>query len=615
MDLRGQSNGSFRRNNAPDLSMRVFSSPTAIHSSLRGESGGHALDSRSLTSPFVAADDEQTSDSPSQLIRQHLYAETITQEPSLNFSRATWWDHLLQTYAIRSAPYGTVTVARNLQDSSKEISQDVCRFFKVASIYLHFINVPLFFDMFHHTELRSSIQPAFIMSILAHSKLIEFYVRGGERDDEGECIWKQSIMLRELAQAAFDASYNADWIDLPLAQAAWILHWYEVGAHRDSTSARKEAALALLDNVIHVLNLTRVDAEDTRAPRFTAGAAPTLGRPDPVVPLPPTATTEFNPVVGCPCHALSLSRNPETARSTPAWSKMPGWGDNESEAEIRKEQARRLVWSAVVISAVISVTRLVDGYRQLDLHVARPENLAVMYPGEEALSREAKITTQYSGKESTCALLSRAALLLLACIQELPKIRAQTALPGSKEATLDLQVVTDFEVNAWVETSLIEDALDAHTCKIEQPVYQTRDYTLTVRLLLCGGFLQSMPPMPRTAPFARIDYDLAIQWLRHLADTMGQAFAVMMNNYDNSLRQHIASRPFLTSWTIAQMWRCVELWKLENSLTLALDVALDAVPLLRLFEATWPCSEERRHGARLIDELTSICALLGREAP
>ncbi|KAG9007583.1 hypothetical protein FRB93_007619 [Tulasnella sp. JGI-2019a] len=629
--------------------------------------------------PSVATDeqaqDSSASGSDSQLVRQQThdpYPTNIAQEPSLNFCRATWWDYLLQTYNTRSSPLGSVAVTRNLQDSSNEISQDVCRFFKLASIYLHFINAPRFFDMFHHAELRGSIQPALILSILAQSKLLEFYIRDGKCDEEGERLWGQSIMLRDLAQAAFDASYNAGWIDLPLAQAAWILLLYEISAHRDSSAARKEAALVLLDNIIRVLKLTTVDIADPRAPRFAVGAVPALGRPNPVV-LPRTATATtasnvtfygspcprvkplctdtptstsyqvssppvpfdmyvnnssrgsrspprypatFKAALGCPCHALSLAKNPETVRSTPVWSTMPGWGHNMSDVEICKEQARRLVWSAVTISTADAATRLANGYQQLDLHVARPENFAVLYPGEEALSREPEISTQYSGKESTWALLGRSALLFRACVQELPKIRVQPGIADFIDTSADLQAVSDFEMRAWVEVMAIEDALDAHTCNIEQStLYQARDYTLTVRLLLSGGFLQSMPPLPRAIPFARIDYDNAIQWLQRQTDIKGKAYAVMMSDHDNPLRQLMTSRPFLTSWAISQTWRCVELWKLENSLTLALDVALGFVPLLRFFEVTWPCSEERRQSARLFHELTTICAILDKKFP
>lgn len=187
----------------------------------------------SQTSPPALTDPHQTQDtsisnSHTQLTLQSdypSYPQDIGQEPSLSFSRATWWDYLLQTYTFRTTYPGSSVIARSHEDSAREITQDVRRFFQVASIYLHFINVPLFFDMFHHKSLRASIQPAFILSILAYSKLLEHYLHvmgSGQDDEEGERIWIQSIALKDLAQAAFEASYNAGWVNLHLAQAAWV---------------------------------------------------------------------------------------------------------------------------------------------------------------------------------------------------------------------------------------------------------------------------------------------------------------------------------------------------------------------------------------------------------
>lgn len=152
----------------------------------------------------------------------------IIREPSLSFSRATWWDCLLQTYTIRINPSpwpSEAAVASRRQEAAQEISQDVRSFFKLATIWLHFVNVPLFFDMFHHPEFRASIQPALILAVLAYSKLLQsnrYKVRGDRDAEQRDRMWEQSVLLRGLAQSAFDASYNAGWIDLQLAQAAWV---------------------------------------------------------------------------------------------------------------------------------------------------------------------------------------------------------------------------------------------------------------------------------------------------------------------------------------------------------------------------------------------------------
>ncbi|KAG9021991.1 hypothetical protein FRB95_001010 [Tulasnella sp. JGI-2019a] len=225
----------------------------------------------------------------------------ITHAPTLHFSRATWWDYLTSTYTLRSTD-ASAPAYISRHDIALEISRDVCRFFKSAPIWLSFINVPLFFDMFHHTELRSAIQPSLVLSILAYSKLLQSEQDTKKRDPgERERLWRQSVALKDLAQASFEASYNAGWIDLPLAQAAWVGHithcarslslkrliqqqilvLYEISSHPNCTLQRMQSAIFPLDNVIRTLGLTSLDAMDPRAPMFAPNEVPALGRPLP----------------------------------------------------------------------------------------------------------------------------------------------------------------------------------------------------------------------------------------------------------------------------------------------------------------------------------------------
>ncbi|KAG8844963.1 hypothetical protein FRB96_002763 [Tulasnella sp. 330] len=145
----------------------------------------------------------------------------IGHAPSLHFSRATWWDSLLNTYTIRQE-VSNVIISRH--SATTEISRDIYFFFRTAGLWLFFFNVPLFFDMFHHKELRASVQPALVLSILAYSKLVQSVSDSihGLSPEEQERAWRRSVILRDLAQGSMEASYNAGWIDLPLAQAAWV---------------------------------------------------------------------------------------------------------------------------------------------------------------------------------------------------------------------------------------------------------------------------------------------------------------------------------------------------------------------------------------------------------
>lgn len=190
-----------------------------------------------------------------------------------------------------------------------------------------------------------------------------------------------------------------------------------------------ESAITLLDNLIRVLGLTSIDAMDPRAPTFLPNSVPDLGRPPPngardhspqsthnagMIGLPgtpptcppvPASAVKYQAVAlptpfdkwrspadqlhlrddlgvvalaGCPCRALSLASSPEVLRSTPAWGAMPRWAPNATWAEIRREEARRLVWSAVVMLGSDANTRQAGGISQLDLHVTKAENVSVV---------------------------------------------------------------------------------------------------------------------------------------------------------------------------------------------------------------------------------------------
>ncbi|KAG9027376.1 hypothetical protein FRB95_007808 [Tulasnella sp. JGI-2019a] len=510
--------------------------PTSSSPDISNQCGVGMHDQWSLP-PLVccASPDETLRDSESPQITFFDRAQTpctateITHSPTLHFSRATWWDYLTDTYTLRSTN-ASVPPYISRHDVVQEISRDVCGFFKSSPVWLAFINVPLFFDMFHHTELRSTIQPSLVFSILAHSKLLQSE-RDTKRKDPGERerLWRQSVALRDLAQASFDASYNAGWIDLPLAQAAWILVLYELCPHPDCTLYRMQSAMSLLDNVIRALGLTSLDAMDPRVPMFASNDVPALGRPPPngvreqalkldyssPMDLLPTslpgpssgetlvryqATALLSPyndwkslvgqssengssdVASCPCRALSLVKSPETLRCTPTWASMPRWAPNATSTEIRKEEGRRLVWNAIILLGSEAAARQAGGIPQLDLYVTKPENLALLFPGEDDYASLPDVDTKYSGKESHWALWGRTMLLWHACVQHACRAQPNTSLAGSSvspslsDDAISGRDDSDFAMRAWMETVAIEDALNSHSCITERTlVYQNPD--------------------------------------------------------------------------------------------------------------------------------------------
>ncbi|KAG9033427.1 hypothetical protein FRB95_014793 [Tulasnella sp. JGI-2019a] len=588
----------------------------------------------------------------------------ITHSPTLHFSRATWWDHLTNTYTLRPTN-ATSPSSISRHDVAQEISRDVCGFFKSSPVWLAFINVPLFFDMFHHTELRSAIQPSLVLSILAYSKLLQSERDTKRKDpEERERSWKQSVALRNLAQASFDASYNAGWVDLPLAQAAWILVLYEICSHPDCTLYRMQSAMSLLDNVIRVLGLTSLDATDPRVHMFAPNDVPALGRPPPngvreqalklgysspmgLLPAPPAgpssnatlvryqATSLSSPyndwkslmgqpsengssdIASCPCRALSLVNSPEALRCTPTWASLPRWVPNATYAEIRKEEGRRLVWGAVVMLGSEAAARQAGGILQLDLYVTKPENLALLLPGEDDYASLPDVDAKYSGKESQWALWSRTMLLWHACIQHASRGRPNTSLAGfSVSSSLSDDAIasrddSDFAMRAWMETVAIEDALNSHSCITERTlVYQAREFLFIIRMQVSGGFRKFIPVAKTGINF---EHDSAFKWLRQRHSIALSFEAVMHEDAESPGRKMLVNRPFIVYLFMASEWRALELWKLDPSLLFAVEVALTFQRLIDWYLQIWPCAEIQRWAANAASELRPICKHLGRD--
>ncbi|KAG9007525.1 hypothetical protein FRB94_014294 [Tulasnella sp. JGI-2019a] len=625
----------------------------------------------------------------------HTAFNSIIREPSLHFSCDTWWDTVLYIYGTDQTSISTSSDSSQLlpwpssrYDAAVEISNDVYSFFKVASNWLSFINVPLFLGQFHHTDYRTMMQPALVLGILAYFKFLQSS-QGAKRNGEGaagtvmldetEKMWRKSVMLRELAQAAFDASYNAGWIDTPLAQAAWILALYEFSAHRDTNAYRMESSMIILDNVVHVLNLRTLDRTNPRVPIFKAGAVPALGRPRPngqvhrhydssmdlgsqghvqlylksIEPPRPAiqyqSTTQQTPfdlyrsvnnstrthasgsgigtTKGCPCHALSLAGSPEAQKSTPLWLSTPKWDPDADLADIRREEGRRLVWSSITVLCGDATARLALGWPQLNLYASKPENYALLLPGEDLYASRPEVDAVFSGKESTWALYGRTMLLWYACVSQIAAIKKAAPvsfLNGNVNGGLAFtpeQLATagpnhaDFAMRAWMETLAIEEALNEHTCDGEKAtMYQAREHLFTIRMFITGGFRQYIPQPRSGVDFSRLDREKAMQWLNHQNNVATQLRTVI-NAEHGPAHYLLVKRPYVIWWEMSLIGRAMQLWVLDHSLTFAMDVALNIFPVLKWFERVWPCPEQQRRSVSLMANLTHICRLLGKQIP
>ena len=83
---------------------------------------------------------------------------------------------------------------------------------------------------------------------------------------------------------------------------------------------------------------------------------------------------------GCNCSSLLLSQNsPRSQVITPLWGFTPDWTPEWSEAEIEKEEARRLVWASLILVAGHTSHAVAHGINRreaLELWLTRAENVS-----------------------------------------------------------------------------------------------------------------------------------------------------------------------------------------------------------------------------------------------
>jgi hypothetical protein len=165
--------------------------------------------------------------------------------------------------------------------------------------------------------------------------------------------------------------------------------------------ARVYSSLNLLDSIIHMLDLTYLDADNPAVSKFTHNAVP-------VVEVSsadyldashryPSSMSVSSPIQqymqqqheiandpttlpsGCSCDELSLGRRwPEAHGLVPFWVATPAWNSEWSEGEIRKEECRRLCWSALGLVSGHTSFAAAWNWRNLDLFMVEPSHVGAI---------------------------------------------------------------------------------------------------------------------------------------------------------------------------------------------------------------------------------------------
>ncbi|KAG8969379.1 hypothetical protein FRC03_003070 [Tulasnella sp. 419] len=572
---------------------------------------------------------------------EYYYTDNIARGPSLKFNQETWWDTILLFYSPTSR-----------DEAAHSIVQDLQLIFRTAHTMLSFIHVPFFFNMLYHPERRQKdMQPSLVLGLLAMSTLMQ----SSEAEGGGERRLK-ALKLRDFAQAAFDASCNSGSVDTMLAQAAWVFVLFETSPHPLFSDLRLTSAAFVFDNVVRALYLTCIDAANPEAPVFKKNEVPALARTDPVYlathkssgsnrsikpsrsghsvtpgsagssastnePPLPSEMTSLMPTIrsvreplrlsasssadsslrpqkqrACPCLSLSMTLSPEAQRSTPLWLMMPRWDSGLTDAEIRVEESRRLVWSSLTLLGGEASARLALSRPQLDLYVTRPENYALLFPGEYLYQKAGDLSSVYSGKESTWALYARAMLLWNVCVR-------------MRESNVSESEKAEYAVRTWLETIAIEEALDEHDCDGEKvTMYQAREYIFITRMHISHEY-RSHIPFPHTVDFSRLNRAQAMKWLLHQNAVALQMRQLGLDSLTGIAGKMLSKRPYLIWWWMNQAVRALRLYYLDSSLTLAKEVVENLLPIIDFCEKLWPCAEQRLRKRALVSRWMMVKTL------
>ncbi|KAG8714331.1 hypothetical protein FRC11_008894, partial [Ceratobasidium sp. 423] len=528
----------------------------------------------------------------------NTYGANWVSEPSVAFARKTWWDNLLETYAPTKS------------EAALQITSDLKYLFKSSNYWLSFLNINLFMTNYNHKERRENIQPALILAALAYSTFtqsseIEPVVAGGQDGRE------KAMQLRVQAQAALDASLNSQRLDPTLAQAAWLLALFEVSAHPEHSTERSRSALIFLDGIIRLLGLTVLDVMDPQTAVFTADKVPTLalsrrrGAPSSAGKLlgAPQAPASAGTAT-CACHALSIACTTTHGQLTPFWVSAPGWDPNWNEAEIRREESRRLVWSALTLAAGFTAHDAAFAKDPTELHIIDAANYALCFPAETMIRQTPSLV--HSPQESVWALYGRVMLLWNSCL-----------MLRKKSARMTYAQRAEFAVNVWLETNTIEEALNRHTCSFERnSLFQGREYLFNTRMFISWEFRRYIPS-PDTEVHQQFHRRKAEEWrveVRHQAE-VAKRLMQGLHTVTGMASNVLGKRPYFVWWFMSQVSRCLSLWQCDQSLFIALEVARAFLPPIDYLTCLWPCQIQRARYDLIRQRLHYECIKYGLEPP
>lgn len=247
------------------------------------------------------------------------------------------------------------------------------------------------------------MQPSFVLASLAVATFIQ------SSEQEGGAKGRAWAMrLRDEAQGSLEASLNSRWIDESLVYASWVSDrgasqpcqtltidlqlcgFFEISAHPEHSTPRVRSAMSMLDSLIRALSLTAIDKDNPNVSTFARHSVPAVPSfsetqvHSPWNPSPHPNSSHLRTPPSpkhCGCAAFTLGHNSPIAQQiTPLWLTTPAWKEEWTDAEIRKEECRRVVWSSMMLAAGhSSYTTACSGFSQMDLTINDPSSVRPEY--------------------------------------------------------------------------------------------------------------------------------------------------------------------------------------------------------------------------------------------
>jgi hypothetical protein len=188
-----------------------------------------------------------------------------------------------------------------------------------------------------------------------------------------------------------------------------ILTFFEVCGHPQHQLTRVLSSLNVLDSIIRSLAISYLDCGNPTTSKFPRNTVPvvevssenhftgTTGCASPTSVV--SAARQYvqqrqiavDPIVHgsvCPCKGLTLGVQwPEAQIQVPFWVATPMWNPEWTEAEIKKEECRRLCWSTLMLVSGHTSFAEALNWRHLNLFVLEQSNVGAV-PNQSNSPRE-----------------------------------------------------------------------------------------------------------------------------------------------------------------------------------------------------------------------------------